>query len=105
MYRASMHNGIMADADIITNIGGVFQVSTMDAGAILYVYLVAKFDVMHIAAHNGIEPKTALVAGGYIANYSGIGGDKAICAELRGFSFYGEDDGHNFTNLKRLVLE
>jgi hypothetical protein len=91
---APVYNGIVSNAYIVTDIGGMFQVSAMDACPILHIYFVAQFNIMHIAAHHGIEPETALVAGGYIANNGGVGSYKAIGAKNGGFTFYGENDGH-----------
>jgi hypothetical protein len=84
----------MANAYVIAYVGGMFKIRAMDTGAILHIYFVAHFYVMHIATHNCIEPKTALVAGGNVTNDGGVRCDKTIGAELGRKSFYGKNDGH-----------
>ncbi len=75
---AAMNNGMVADGYIIPDRSPVFFKGAMDAGAVLDIYLIADFDKIHIAADNGIEPGTALVAHNHITHDSGIRGDETI---------------------------
>jgi hypothetical protein len=84
----------MADGYVIAYSGAEFLKSAMDAGAVLYINLVSDFNKVYIASYYGIEPETAVVTGNYIPNYSGIGGNKAISAELGVFIFYRQNYRH-----------
>src|SRR5680860_105007 len=86
LYRTAVNDGIMADGDIITNIGRGFLIGAMDHGAILHIDLVAHFYIMDITPYHRIEPNTALVAHTYLADKGRIFGDEAVVADFWGFS-------------------
>jgi len=50
---------------------------------------------MHITAHHRVKPKTALVAGDYVAYNGGVGRYKTIGAKLGRNTFYGKNNRHN----------
>jgi hypothetical protein len=94
MHGAAMYDGVMPDGHIIADGSPAFLKSAMDAGAILHIHLVPDLNIIHIAADNGIEPKTAIVSAYNIAYNGGVGGNETIITELRMFIFYGQYDGH-----------
>jgi hypothetical protein len=53
------------------------------------------FNKIHIATYYRVEPEAAVIAGDHIAYDSGIGSNETIVAELRMFTFYGENNGHD----------
>jgi len=83
-----MHYGIMPDGNIIPDGSTVFLISTMNAGSVLYVYLIADFDKVHIPPYHSIEPKAAVITGYYIAYDGGIRSNEIIVTELGVFVFY-----------------
>src|SRR5690606_41993005 len=86
---ATVHDGIVTYGNVVANGCRGFLISAVDHGAILYIYLVAHFDEVHITANHGIEPDTALVAHGDLAHNGGVLGNKAIFSYFRGFTPYG----------------
>jgi hypothetical protein len=82
MNGAAMHQSIVADGNIIADLGWVFLVSAMDHCAILYVYFVAHFYIMNITTNHGVEPDAAFIAHYYISNNGCIGCYKTILAKL-----------------------
>ncbi len=83
-----MHNGVMANANVVANRGGCFLVGTVDACAILHVYFIAQTDAVYITTDNGIKPYTALSAHHHIAYNSGIFSNETIFRNLRALALY-----------------
>ena len=75
MQGTAVHNCIMPDRNIVANIGGVFLVGTMNNCAILHIYPVTHFYIMHITPYHSIKPETAFITGG-----TGILGGEIACA-------------------------
>jgi len=91
---ATMHNGVVANAYVVANGGGVLLVGAVDAGAILHVYAVAQCNGVDIAAHHRVKPKAARIAGGHLPNDGGIWGNIAVGAKAGQQVVYGQNDGH-----------
>jgi hypothetical protein len=89
VYRAAVHNGIVANGNIIANSGWRGFISRVDNGPILNIHFIPHFNKMDIATDYGIEPNTALIAHNDIAHYRGIFCNKTIFGDLGIFTFYG----------------
>jgi hypothetical protein len=61
----------------------------MNAGSVLYVYLITDSDKVHIPPYYSIEPKAAVITGYHITDNGGIGSDEIIVTKLRELVFYG----------------
>jgi hypothetical protein len=86
----------MGDGNVVANANRVFLVGAVYHGAVLYVYVIADTDGMHIAADHGIEPYAAVVAHYNIAYNSGVFGYKCVFADYRADSFDGIYEWHVF---------
>lgn len=73
----------MSDSHHITDIRGTSVVSDMDAGTVLNIGTITDGDGCHIAAHDSIEPDTALVT------HRDVTDDGRILAEITVFSPFG----------------
>ena len=78
---ASVYNGQVTDAYIITNAGAGLFVCAVDNYAVLDIDLISDPDRVHIASHYSIEPYTAVITKHYVANNRCIGGYKTILTE------------------------
>src|SRR5690606_22330774 len=94
-YGTAVHNGIVADRDIIADLGRGFLIGAMDHGPVLYIDLVAHFDVVDIPADHGVEPDRTLVPHAYLLHDGGVFGNITILSNLVGSSpdlQYGHND-------------
>src|SRR5690606_12065932 len=72
MYGTAMHNGIMSYGYVVPNVCRMFLISSMYYCAILYIYLMAHFNIMNITSNYCIKPNTTLVTHGYFAYNSSV---------------------------------
>ena len=97
MYCATMNNGSMSDAHIVSDAGWIFFVGTVDDRIVLDVDPVSDADAIYIATNNSIEPDAAMVTHAHIANNGGIGCNEYIFTKRRRNTFYRENDRHIFS--------
>ncbi len=95
LNSASVYDGIMCYAYIISDLYRCLPVSAMYGNTILYINIITDADIGYIAPHNCIEPHTAIVAHYYIANDGGIIGQETIAANFGMYAFYGFQKCHD----------
>jgi hypothetical protein len=79
---AAVHEGAVADADVVADGGAAFLVGAVEHRAVLDVHFVADADKIHVAAHHGLVPHGAVVAHGHIADDGGVFGEETVFPEL-----------------------
>ena len=94
----AMHQCIMTNGNMITDIGRVFLVCTVNNCSVLNIYFVSYFNIVYITTNYRIEPYTAVVTHYHIADNCGIGGNKTIFTQLRMFTKNTQYNWHKITN-------
>src|SRR3546814_554962 len=80
LQGTSMHDGTMANVHKIADLCSGLPVGTMYDGTVLNVSAVANADIIHIATHHRIKPKTTIVSGYYIPYNGGVSCNETILA-------------------------
>jgi hypothetical protein len=100
---AAVYDSVVTDGDVVANKGLGLLVSGVYDHAVLYVYFIADADAVDVAAYDGIEPDTYIIADLDVSYHSSIRGDKAIFSKFGEFPFDGKDSGHgkafSYTNI------
>ena len=94
LHLAAVEGDVVAHCHVVADDDGRLAIERVQAGAVLDVYAVADFDVMHVAAQDGVEPHRAVVAHGDVADDGRPFGEVAVLAELRGKVVEFLDDCH-----------
>src|ERR1700761_9062447 len=76
--RAAVYQRVVPYRNVITYVSRRIQVSSMNNSPILYIGVVAYFNVVYIATYYRVEPYRAIIAHDHIANNGRVFGDKAI---------------------------
>src|SRR5690606_5870648 len=103
LHRATMHNGVMPDADIVPDGEPALLVGAVQGGIVLDVHAVADADAVYIAAHHGVVPHAASVAHHHIADHHGRLGQEGVTPECRREPSKGTDQGHGSLGMCRSV--
>src|SRR3546814_19477100 len=74
---------LMANVHKIADLCSGLPVGTMYDGTVLNVSAVANADIIHIATHHRIKPKTTIVSGYYIPYNGGVSCNETILASTR----------------------
>ena len=81
----AVYDGIMPYRDIIADSGRGFLIGTMYHHIILYIYLVANDNSIHIAPKDSVVPYTTVLSKSNLPNKDGSLGDKYIFSYNGGF--------------------
>jgi len=73
MKGTAMHDGIVANTDIIANSGRKLLIGAMDHRIVLHIYAVAQMNEMDIPANHGIEPNRTRFPHDHFAYHGGGG--------------------------------
>jgi hypothetical protein len=83
-----MHDRIVSDADIISNMRLRPAESAVNYSAVLHIHLISHPDLVHIPPDHCIEPETALVSGPDIPDQGRIRGNETIFSQLGQHAVY-----------------
>ena len=90
----AVYDGIVPYRDIVADSGRGFLIGTMYHHIVLYIYLIADDNSIHIAPKDGIVPYTTILSEGNLANKDSCFGYKYVLSYNRGFSPNFSDDRH-----------
>src|SRR5439155_14925914 len=79
-HRAGMHDGGMADGDMIPDQAGKF-IREMDDGIVLDIGVMADGDAVNVTPHDGVVPHTGMIANRNVSQHHGAASDINVFAE------------------------
>lgn len=82
LHNTTVHYGIMAYGNIITNNCFSLLIGAMDACAILYIYFIADMNTIYITPYNGVEPYATFMPHCNMPYNSGIWSNETIIRYL-----------------------